>query len=178
MPYIDDAYLQDLKKQLASSDSLNEQEPEEAHDAFLRIEQLATGREQVSKRMRERLIREGFSEQATEQALCRAINCGLIDDMRYGAALVRTRVNAGKGVRGIYIELEMLDIHCAPAELCPDHTFDDEEELQRALTSLERKPPTSKNKREGAYRRLIAKGYESSIASRASRLWCEKHDVF
>ena len=42
---------------------------------------------------------------------------------------------------------------------------DDAGELARALAVLDRRPPRAKNLRDAAYRRLVQKGYGSSVAS-------------
>ena len=51
---------------------------------------------------------------------------------------------------------------------------DDAGELARALAVLDRRPPRAKNLRDAAYRRLVQKGYGSSVASSAARRWCER----
>ena len=51
---------------------------------------------------------------------------------------------------------------------------DADSELDRALAFLDKRPARSKNLREGAYRKLIGKGFSSSVASSAARIWCER----
>lgn len=172
MPYIDDAFIEELKAQM-SADS-GPHKSDENEQAFKRVLNLASRREQATKLLRARLLREAFSPAAVEYALERAQSCGLIDDNRYASTLARGRLAAQKGIQGIERELEELEISVCLQELLPDQNLDDESECKRALAVLERKPPTAKNKREGAYRKLLSKGYASAIASRASRIWCEK----
>lgn len=147
---------------------------EEAERAFRKIERLAAMREQASALLRTRLVREGFSVDAVEQALARALACGLIDDMRYAEVLVRSRVSQGRGAQGIAAELDGLgiDIACVPG--WPDEFLvEHDDEVKRALALLERKPPRAKNRRDAAYRRLAQKGFGASVASTAARLWSE-----
>ena len=147
---------------------------EEAERAFRKIERLAAMREQASTLLRTRLVREGFSADAVEQALVRALACGLVDDVRYAEVLVRSRVSQGCGAQGIAAELDGLgiDIACVPG--WPDEfPVEHDDEVARALALLERKPPRAKNRRDAAYRRLSQKGFGASVASTAARLWSE-----
>lgn len=138
--------------------------------AFRRIERLQAPRDHAAEELRQRLLREEYPEASVEEALERAVRCGLVDDERFAEMLVRSRLSAGRGVRGIESELTGWGIDPESIEW-PE--VDEDAELARALELLERKPPRSKNQREGAYRRLMQKGYGSSVASTAARLWAE-----
>lgn len=159
----------------ASADAGNEGPDESSERAFRKIERLACVREQASEALRRRLTREGFCEEAVEEAVARALACGLVDDLRYADVLVRSRLSQGKGRRGIVAELE--DLGIAVEEVASlaegEEAGDDASEISRAIALLERKPPRSKNAREAAYRRLVQKGYGSSVASSAARQWHE-----
>lgn len=152
------------------------EEAAEEQKAFRKIERLASMREHASVALRKRLLRDGYSEHATACAVERAVACGLIDDKRYADVLVRSRLSQGRGLRGIATELADLDIDAQEVEAYQEaqNSFDDQDEVQRALALLERKPPRSKNAREGAYRRLINKGYSSNVAASAARQWSER----
>ncbi|MGO5315858.1 regulatory protein RecX [Paraeggerthella sp. LCP19S3_G8] len=143
--------------------------------AFRKIERLACAREQASEALRRRLVREGFCEDAVEEAVARAQACGLVDDLRYADVLVRSRLSQGKGRRGIVAELEDLGIAVDEVASLSEGqgVGDDASEISRAIALLERKPPRSKNAREAAYRKLVQKGYGSSVASSAARQWHE-----
>lgn len=142
--------------------------------AFSKIHRLVAVRERASEELRQRLRREGFSEEATEKALERALMSGLVDDSRFAEALVRTRLASGKGMRGIEAELEKWGIDPGAAIAHQEETCGEDAEVQRALEVLRRRPPKAKNQRDAAYRRLMQKGYGSSIASTAARLWNEQ----
>ena len=132
----------------------------------------------------------------------RALDCGLIDDTRYGAVLIRTRVAQGRGRKGIEDELERAGIAASdipgwPEEFFSVDDFDpfrvnanaedgvvdcsfgsessDEQEIERALALLRRKPPRSKNIQASAYRKLVTKGYSTSVASAATRRFMEEN---
>ena len=182
MPYIDESFIEDMKRRLgdtvppsakadggtpgAALPSLDE----EANEAYKKIQRLVSASERSSKGLRERLGKDGFSSDAVEAALERAIGYGIVDDSRYAEAYVRTKLAAGKGRRGI--EAELRDLGIDPEDIS-DWTEYEEDEVQRALAVLEKKPPTAKNKRDGAYRRLISKGYSSAAAQSAARIWSE-----
>ena len=54
------------------------------------------------------------------------------------------------------------------------------DELERALSVLEKNPPRSKNPRASAYGKLMRKGYDASVSAQASGIWfarqCENCD--
>ena len=150
-------------------------EPAFDHEAAMRkIKRLCSLREQASAALRERLVRDGFSEKVAEEAVGRAVECGLVDDARFADVLVRCRLAAGKGCAGIARELASHGIDPAHVESYLDAAeAGSDAELSRAVDLLERKPPRAKNAREAAYRRLVGKGFSSSIASSAARTWWE-----
>lgn len=142
--------------------------------AMRKIERLCSLREQASSALRERLVRDGFSERVAEEAVDRAVECGLVDDARFADVLVRCRLAAGKGCAGIARELASHGIDPAGVESYLEAAeAGTDAELSRAMELLERKPPRAKNAREAAYRRLVGKGFSSSTASSAARTWWE-----
>ena len=202
MPYIDDAYIEALRKHLDGQSISEDTEPRRApradmttrtaasatgkgqpacsgaHEqepwmgAYKKILRLANVSERSVKGLRERLLREGFDAESLDTALERACSYGIVDDVRYAEVLVRSRISAGKGRQGIEAELRALDIDPCCVEVW-DEYLAGESELDRALALLRRRPPTAKNKRDAAYRRLVSKGYSSSTAQSAARIWSE-----
>ena len=95
--------------------------------------------------------------------------------MRFAEVLVRSRVSQSKGSDGITRELAENGIDATDVEGWPyEFGLSYDEELDRALAYLRRKPPRSKNLREGAYRKLAQRGFPSSIASSAARMYIEE----
>ena len=154
-----------------------EQEEDEelsGEKAYQRILRWASAREQSTEKARRRLQRGGFSEEAIEEAMERAVRVSAIDDRRYCEALVRQRINSGKGLRPVLDEIESLGFAPEDIEAYRDYLSQgDEFDLKRAVEFLDRKPPHAKNLRDAAYRKLMGQGFASSVASSAARQWSE-----
>lgn len=191
-----------LQKTSLSLEPIVVKRTEDETRAFEKITRLACSRERGSRELADRLVHDGFSREVAESAVQRALDCGLIDDTRYGAVLIRTRVSQGRGRKGIEDELERAGIAASeipgwPEEFFSVDDFDpfrvnanaeddvvvcsfgsessDEQEIERALALLRRKPPRSKNVRASAYRKLVTKGYSTSVASAATRRFMEEN---
>ena len=191
-----------LQKTSLSLESITVKRTEDESRAFEKVTRLACARERGSRELIDRLVRDGFSQEVADSAVRRALDCGLIDDTRYGAVLIRTRVSQGRGRKGIEDELERAGIAASdipgwPEEFFSVDDFDpfrvnanaeddvvgssfgsessDEQEIERALALLRRKPPRSKNVQASAYRKLVTKGYSTSVASAATRRFMEEN---
>lgn len=191
-----------LQKTSLSLEPIAVKRTEDETRAFEKVTRLACSRERGSRELIDRLVRDGFSQEVAESTVRRALDCGLIDDTRYGAVLIRTRVSQGRGRKGIEDELERAGIAASdipgwPEEFFSVDDFDpfrvnanaeddvvvcsfgsessDEQEIERALALLRRKPPRSKNVQASAYRKLVTKGYSTSVASAATRRFMEEN---
>ena len=150
---------------------------EDEQKAFSKILRLASAKECCSFDVRARLLKEGYEPSVVESALARAQRCGAIDDGRYAESYVRSRLAMGKGLPGIRAELRRKGLD----NPCWEDGLDEEEgasELERALRVLAAKPPRGKKKRDSAYRKLLQRGFSSSVASSAARSWVGENGSF
>lgn len=147
----------------------------EPKDPFEKIVALINASEKSKKTLLERLQKDGFDLEESQKAIAKAESYGLVDDERYATILIRSRISQGKGSHGIERELLANDIDPYSIEGWPDsYDVSYDSELERALDLLERKPPHTKNLREGAFRKVVSKGFPISVASTAARMWSEE----
>ena len=179
MVYIDIKTLADHLPQASFSltdNSLeNKPETDEQKEAFGKIERLVKVRDRSVCETRKRLERDGYSEQACEQAIARALSIGYLDDRRFADVLVRSRLRAGKGLSGIVRELRNHAID--PFEILDNFPEDYLSRVPRqedaAFALLCRKPPRAKNAKQAAYAKLVRSGYSASVAAEATKRWWE-----
>ena len=155
--------------------STNDDDDEYAR-AFAKISRIVSHAEKSTKQIRERLKRDGFSEEAIENSLERATRCGMVDDERYAEWLVRSRLRQGRGLAGIERELSEVGYRLEDLRGWPEEfEYNDDDETERAIAFLEKHPTNAKNKRDAAYRKLVMKGFSSQCSTRAARIWCERY---
>lgn len=142
--------------------------------AFSKIIALVNVSDRSEHAIRERLSQVGYEHTAIDEAVERAKGYGFIDDLRYAGVLARSRISQGKGAYGIERELRQHGINAYDVPGWPEEFgINDDTELDRAIDALKRRPPNSKNLRESAFRRLVGKGFSTSVASSAARIWCD-----
>ena len=148
---------------------------DEGQKIWAKILRMASAREYSSQQVRSKLLHAGYPEALVDDALERAMNLRIIDDERYSDSLIRRRVASGKGLKPAIREIEELGVN--PSQLASYgelyNNESDEAEVDRALSLLNKKPPRSKNLREGAFRKLVQAGYSADVASQASRIWVD-----
>ena len=143
--------------------------------AWAKILRLLTAREHSTESLRQRLLRDGYDEAVVETVIDKGIRTHIIDNNRYGEALVRTRIASGKGLEPVKDELAELGIDIDSLESYQDYVnSSDEGEIERAYELLCRRPPRSKNLREGAFRKLVTNGFSTSVASTVAKRWSEQ----
>ena len=146
-----------------------------ADEAFRKILRWVAVRERSTASGRERLLKDGLSATIVEDTIARAERARAIDDRRYGDALIRMRLAAGKGLRDAEAEIEALGIDPRTLDAWQEHAERGRDaEIERALALLRRRPPRAKAAREAAFRKLVSQGYATDIASTAARLWHEE----
>lgn len=147
---------------------------DEASCLRVAIKSLAAS-DQPTARLSSKLATKGYPEQVVDTTIAKLNELGYLNDERFARNYVRSKLAQGKGVQGIRRDLRAMSID-------PDTIpglFEEQleslpSEAQRAYDYLSQHPPRSKNLREGAYRKLISKGYSSSAAVTAARMWSEE----
>lgn len=154
-------------------------EARSAQDAYQKILRIIAVRERSTAYLRERLVtKEGFPPCAAEEALQKAQRLHLVDDRRYGDALIRMRLAAGKGLRTAEQEIQELGIDPTTLDAWQEHHERGRDaEVDRALQLLRRRPPRAKQAREAAFRKLVGQGYSTDVAATAARRWVEERDA-
>ena len=149
----------------------------ERMDAFDRLVQLCGVRDRSSKELTDRLTADGYQQNIVEDAIKRAVSCGLVDDKRFLDSFVRGKVNAGKGLYGLVKDLEKHGLDPSGLEGWPDsYGLDEQSQIQRACEYLRAHPPKAKDYYAAAYRKLISRGYSIAIAGKACRLWADSKE--
>jgi regulatory protein len=146
-----------------------------AETAYRRIVDLCGYHEFCCAKIRERLLREGMSEDAVDQAVSRAVRVGLIDDLRWGEMRISALMRKGKGSEGIRREMRENGIAVQDIDGWPDGfiaRYGDD--FERAMNCIRKSPPRSKNPRASAYSKLMRKGYSAQVAAQVSAAWFEE----
>lgn len=142
--------------------------------AFEKLARSVSVSEQSTAKMRKKLLEAGLPSDSVESAIQKAVRIGAIDDKRYAECLIRSTISSGKGLKFALKEVDALAIDPYELDAYNEYLEEGEEaEIERALDFLQRHPSRSKDVRGAAYRKLITKGYDHSIASTASRLHAE-----
>lgn len=139
-------------------------EPQFAKDRALR---LLGYRERSCAELTRKLKDSGYGPQVAGAVVSRFVELGLVDDERFAGMWVRSRVSAGRGGRRIRQELAEKGIApeiiaAAMADSCPP-----DEQLQRACDALRGRSASDRKERDRLIRRLVARGFDLSVARRA-----------
>ena len=136
----------------------------------LRVEALLNRRDYSSLELSEKLRLDGYSSKTVEELVDRAVECGLVDDARYGASYARSKVSCGWG--RIRIERELRRRGVMPEDIpgWPDDFLTAEDERDRAIALASRRRLTGKNDYEKTVRFLCGRGFSPSLAIEVARL--------
>ena len=100
-----------------------------------------------------------------------------MNDHRFGVSYVESQLRLGKGVVGIRRDLLAKGFDQVSID---NFFFESEEnvpsEYDRALDFLGKHTVTAKNVRDGAFRKLIRKGFSVSVASEAAKIYADQRN--
>ena len=147
----------------------------ESDKAYQKILHFLSYRDRSTYELEQKLKEKDFSENAIHEAISKASRLGLVDDDRFARNFVEHAFRAGKGSRRAVNELSRKGFDDAFAQgVVESSTYAEVDEFDRALEELRRHPPRSKNVRDGAFRRLVGKGYPVSVAAQAARCFTDE----
>jgi regulatory protein len=135
-------------------------------EALAHAQRLVASKERSTRDMNERLVREGYSQDISDEVVSRCHRCGLIDDSRFAEQFVNRKIASGWGKERIGRELGRHGIE--PPEV--EHALGGLEpslEIERALSLLMKRTISDKNPYQTAMRHLISKGFGYEIAKSA-----------
>lgn len=144
--------------------SLSEVEPSLAKERALR---LLGYRDRSRTELIQKLRDSGYSAAIAAQVADRFAEMDLLDDERFAAAWVRTRCAAGFGARRIARELADKGIPPETISAALEASCAVQDQLALARQALRGRKATDRRERDKLLRRLVAKGFDLSIALQA-----------
>jgi len=142
--------------------------PLDGQRAFAYISRALSAREHSSIEMRDSLLRKGYAPEVAQAAVSRAVRCGIIDDDRYAASFLRSKLSCGWSLQRIARELEQQGMDIEAIDGYPDE-FVVQDEFERALDILSRHHSHSKDPYASCVRYLMGRGFSGDVAHRASK---------
>ena len=143
-------------------------ERERRHGELMdKIASLVGVRERTVRELRQRLLSNGYEIEDVDRALESALRVGLVDDVRFARSYIRGKSNSGWGKGKIISKLREYGVSELDIESASDEFPSSDQELERALRELDRKPTHSSNPYAALMRRLVGKGYSYDIARQA-----------
>ena len=135
--------------------------------AWEKVCSLGSRRDYSSKELDDRLKRNGYTSSVRELVVKRALSCGLIDNDRFASAYIRTKLAAGWGERRIALELSHKGIELGDVPGWPEEFIDPDNEVDRALSLLERKSLPRGDAYGKLMRFLVSRGFRMGCARAA-----------
>lgn len=112
----------------------------------------------------------GFKRDAANAAVAKGVDCGLISNVRYADAFIRSKVNVGWGIKRIERELSKRGIQTSELVGWPYDYIDPDDEFERAMDVASRKTVRDPNKYAKLVRFLVGRGFSYDVAGRAARV--------
>ena len=138
--------------------------------AMVRAQRLIATRERSSFELLSRLATAGYPDAVCEEVVARCVRASLVDDERFTRVYVSSKQQAGWGRARILRGLRQAGIDPSSYPGTWEESFDDEDELRRALSLLAHHRTSSKDPYRALYAYLMRKGFSSEVSSRAVSL--------
>nr|WP_239471186.1 regulatory protein RecX [Olsenella uli] len=133
------------------------------------MEDLVGRRDYSSRELTERLLRDGYARSVVEEIVARAVEVGIVDDARYGAAFARSKALAGWGRVKIERELSRRGVEPTEVPGWPEEFLSADDERERALALASRRRLTGKNDYQKLVRFLCGRGFAIPLATSVAR---------
>ncbi|MDR3136375.1 MAG: recombination regulator RecX [Coriobacteriales bacterium] len=134
---------------------------------FGKLMALLSVRDRSVHEARCRLQKSAYQQSVIDEVLQRAISSGLLDDQRFAADYINSKLRSGWGSLRIEQELKRFGIDCARLPDYPDAYFDERRQINRAIAALSRHRSHARNQYQAKYRYLAQKGYPPDIVAAA-----------
>ena len=160
----------------SSSSLKHEGQGKPKESAFSKVVKLCAQRDRSALELKNRLMQSGYSESEANEAVSRALDCNLVNTTRFAEAFIRGALSRGWG--SIKIERELMGKHGIDLHALHDldiTCLDEDNQIVRACSFLDTHPPHAKDMWAAAYRKLLAKGYPTSVANVATRSWVRQY---
>lgn len=134
-----------------------------------RIEQAINARDYARKELSDLLLKRGFTLDYVTCAVNHACDVGLINDNRYAALYIRTKLACGWGQTKIAFELKKRGIVLQEVEGWPDAFITGDELYERAYAAALKKAHGSGDIYAKVVRFLASRGYNAQLCYRVAR---------
>ena len=145
--------------------------------AYQRLLKILSYSDRCEFELRKKLADASFTEDEIDCAIEKAKRLNFVNDHRFGVSYVESQLRLGKGVVGIRRDLLAKGFDQVSID---NFFFESEEnvpsEYDRALDFLGKHTVTAKNVRDGAFRKLIRKGFSVSVASEAAKIYADQRN--
>lgn len=134
-----------------------------------RVETLVNRRDYSSSQLSQKLSDDGFPKDIVDSAVKRAVECGLVDDIRFAGSFIRSGVSRGWGRQRIERELSRRGVNAEDVPGWPEEFISEGDEADRAYELASRRHLTGKNDYQKIVRFLVGRGYSISLATQTAR---------
>jgi regulatory protein len=144
--------------------ALAEVEPALAKESAFR---LLGYRDRSRAELGRKLHDRGYPAEVASAIVARLEELGIVDDQRFAASWVRSRVAQGMGARRIARELSQKGVAAETIDAALTPEASEETQLRAAVHALRGKVATEPRQRDRLVRRLVTKGFDLRTAIRA-----------
>lgn len=139
----------------------------ESRVCFTLLVEMLSRRDHGVEEIRQKLKAYGFRDVEIERSISRALDNRFLNDDRFVRNFIEERKRRGWGRRRIELELKRKGVSLDSIAGYPDSFFSQEDDFERAINVVKRKPIPSTRAFEKLVRHLMTKGFSYSVAADA-----------